>query len=150
MNTWLFPLEKREFAAKRHLLIGLRSLHLTGVAGYAGLLVFDLPSDQWLYLALLGLISGLLMFCIELWSDGIFLLQMRGLGVLLKLVIFALILIYPAWRFEGFFSIVLLAGYFSHCPAKVRYYLPFSRVNASSSAKLRELQHVRAVAITER
>lgn len=138
MNTWFFPVEKREFAAKRNLLIGLRTLHLMGVAGYAGFFLFDLAPDQWLYLGLLGLISGLLMFSIEVWSDGIFLLQMRGLAVLLKLAIFGWILIDPSWRTEGFFTIILLAGYFSHAPAKVRYYLPFSGINASSSAKYRE------------
>lgn len=140
MNTWLFPNEKREFAGKRHLLIGLRTLHLMGVSGYAGFFLFGLESSQWFHLGLLALISGLLMLSLELWSDAIFVLQMRGLAVLLKLAIFGWILFEPAWRVEGFFAIILLAGYFSHAPAKVRYYLPFSGVNASSSAKFRELR----------
>lgn len=143
MNTWLFPNEKREFAGKRHLTIGLRTLHLMGISGYAGFFLFELAREQWLYLGLLALVSGLLMLLLEIWADGIFLLQMRGLAVLLKLAIFGWILVDPTWRVEGFFAIILLAGYFSHAPAKVRYYLPFSGVNASSSAKYREYREHR-------
>ncbi|HSG02601.1 MAG TPA: hypothetical protein VLA39_02640 [Marinobacterium sp.] len=142
MNTWLFPNHKREFVGKRQLMIGLRTLHLIGVSGYAGLFLFDLPIDQWLSLGLLALVSGLLMLLIEIWGDGIFLFQMRGLAVLLKLLIFGLILFVPQWRVEGFITILLLAGYFSHAPARIRYYLPLSGLNASSSAKLRELKGV--------
>ena len=140
MNTWFFPIEKREFAGKRHLMISLRTLHLMGVSGYAGFFIFGLASEQWLPLGLLALVSGSLMLVLEIWADGIFLLQMRGLAVLLKLAIFGWILFDPNWRVEGFFGIILLAGYFSHAPAKVRYYLPFSGINASSSAKYRELR----------
>ena len=143
MNRWLFPTEKREFTGKRHLLIGLRTLHLMGISGYAGFLLFGLESQQWLALALLALVSGLLMFLLEVWSDAIFLLQARGLAVLLKLAIFGWIVFDPTWRVEGFFCIIALAGYFSHAPAKVRYYLPFSGVNASSSQKLRELRELK-------
>lgn len=140
MNRVLFPIEKREFAGKRQVMIGLRTLHLMGISGYAGFFLFGLEQSQWGTLGLLALISGLLMLVLEVWADGIFLLQMRGLAVLLKLAIFGWILFDPTWRVEGFFTIILLAGYFSHCPAKMRYYLPFSGVNASSSSKLRELR----------
>lgn len=143
MNTLLFPHEKREFAGKRQLMIGLRTLHLIGVSGYAGFFLFDLPAEQWSHLGLLALISGMLMLLLEIWSDGIFVLQMRGLAVLLKLAIFAWILFEPDLRVQGFVCIILLAGYFSHAPARIRYYLPFSAVNASSSAKLRELKGLR-------
>ncbi len=119
---FLFPETSRRLPAKRYLSLLLRSLHLVGVAGLAGHFLFALEPALWRPYALLALSSGSLMLAMELWCDGIWLLQLRGQAILLKLVLLAAITLWPAAAVPGFILIVLLSGFFSHAPGRIRYY----------------------------
>ncbi len=118
----LFPATSRSLPGKRYISLTLRGLHLVGVAGVAGLFLFQLPFDQWRIYGLLALVSGVLMMAMEIWGDGVWLFQLRGQAVLLKLVLLALALIWPVSATINFIVIVLLSAFFSHAPGKIRYY----------------------------
>ncbi|WP_432696531.1 hypothetical protein ACQUQP_18650 [Marinobacterium sp. YM272] len=118
----LFPQTSREIPGKRYISLTLRGLHLVGVAGVAGLFLFQLPFEQWYLYGLLALVSGVLMMVMEIWGDGVWLFQLRGQAVLLKLVLLAAALIWPASATINFILIVLLSAFFSHAPGKIRYY----------------------------
>ncbi|SEG86392.1 hypothetical protein [Marinobacterium lutimaris] len=118
----LFPQTSREIPGKRYISLTLRGLHLVGVAGVAGLFLFQLPFEQWRIYGLLALASGVLMMAMEIWGDGVWLFQLRGQAVLLKLVLLVLALIWPASAAINFIIIVLLSAFFSHAPGKIRYY----------------------------
>lgn len=94
-----------------------------GVAGLAGAYLFSVPEYQWYPYLLMTFVSGALMICKEIYSDGIWLLQLRGQVILLK--IFSLL---AAWVLcaehspELYLGIIFISGIIAHAPGNVRYY----------------------------
>lgn len=124
-----FPLQARCFPGLRWLNIALRSLHLVGMAGVAGggLCLDALPPlfDFWP----LTLLSGMAMVGLSIWGDGRWLLQLRGVVIVVKLLLlFALPWLNSqvnhgaAW---GLVVIILLTSVIAHAPGKVRYRFVF-------------------------
>lgn len=136
MLSILFPKQRRDFTVKRYLSISLRTLHLFGIAGFAGFFLFDLPETLWLPYAILALTTGFLMLVLELYVDAIWLIQLRGLAVISKMFLLLLAMNAPQLTTLLFCLIVLISGYFSHAPGKVRYYSPFMGRVVKSSAEL--------------
>lgn len=120
--AFLFPENSRKLPGKRYLSLLLRSLHLVGVTGFAGWFLFALEPALWRPYALLALGSGSLMMAMELWCDGIWLLQLRGQAILLKLLLLLVITLWPLVAVPGFILIVLLSAFFAHAPGRIRYY----------------------------
>lgn len=122
MNKILFPDTARSLPGKRYISLTLRGLHLVGVAGVAGLFLYQLPYYQWSHYGFLALITGALMLLMEIWSDGVWLFQLRGQAVILKLILLLMALIWPDVAAPCFILIVLLSAFFSHAPGRIRYY----------------------------
>ncbi|WP_261843953.1 hypothetical protein [Aliamphritea ceti] len=121
--SWLIPEKKRNIPGKRWLSIGLRTLHLIGIAGLSGAFLFDLPKEVWHHYLLLTLASGGLMVLKELYSDGIWLIQLRGQIIMLKVVLLALAWFYwEAYDLWLYMLSIVLSGIISHGPGKLRYY----------------------------
>ena len=123
----IFPARSRDFPGLRWLNITLRSLHLVGMAGMAGTYLYMSTIHALLDFWALTLFSGVAMVAFSIWSDGRWLLQLRGVVILFKLVLLAAL---PwlnshiddgaAW---GFVTIILLSSVIAHAPATVRYRL---------------------------
>ena len=120
---WLIADHKRELPGRRWISIVLRSLHLLGIAGSAGGYLYQLPFDHWHGWLLLALGTGLLMMVKEVYVDGIWLLQLRGQLILLKLLVLAFSHLWwetpQAWAYVW---VILISGLISHAPGDVRYY----------------------------
>lgn len=115
--------QKRSFPGKRWFSIGLRCLHLVGICGLAGAYLFEQPEAVWHPYLLMTVISGALMMAKEVYSDMIWLYQLRGQIIFFKLLLLAVGL----WWFESpeagvFIVVVVLSGIIAHAPGKVRYY----------------------------
>ncbi|MBU2967272.1 hypothetical protein Q4508_11775 [Amphritea sp. 2_MG-2023] len=121
--SWLIPQHKRHLPGKRWLSIVLRSLHLVGIAGLAGAYLFDQPEAAWWPFMILGIGSGILMAAKELYVDSIWLYQLRGQLVVLKVLLLLSGLYWfnqaDAWIY---IVVILISGLISHAPGKVRYY----------------------------
>ncbi len=124
IRTLLFPPASRHFTGQRWLNIGLRTLHLIGIAGLGGAFLYQADRALWQPYLLLTLLSGTGLVMLEIWSNGIWLLQLRGLATLLKLLILALTLVIglKAWLL---ITLIVIASLFAHAPANVRYWSPF-------------------------
>lgn len=121
--SWLFPIDKRDFPGRRWLSITLRTLHLIGIAGLAGAYLFHLPDNQWMPYLWLAVLSGFLMAAMAIYVDGIWLLQLRGQAIFLKLLLLSTVF----WLFDEpqtmiYLLVIILSGVVSHAPGKVRYY----------------------------
>lgn len=55
-----------------------------------------------------------------LWTSMTWLLQAKGVVILLKLALLALAAVYPAWRAELFVAIIALSSFIAHAPGSVR------------------------------
>ncbi len=119
---FLFPRNSRFFPGQRWVNISLRTLHLIGLSG-AGYGFFAQGHElNWEAFLQLTIISGTAMMLISIWSNGIWLLQLRGQAIILKLILLGLALILPAWRAVLFISVLVISGLISHAPGNVRYY----------------------------
>jgi hypothetical protein len=126
LATALFPVHKRDFYGKRWIKIGLRTLHLMGLAGLGGGYLYQAEAADWLPYLWLTLISGLSMLLVEAWSHGIWLLQVRGLSIFIKIGLLG----WAAWLPDSLdaliaLCVVFISGMISHAPGRVRYYSPF-------------------------
>lgn len=121
----LFPASTRTFPGKRWVNISLRTLHLIGITGLGGQIFFSLEGAQVAPFWVLSVLSGLGMVGIALIGNGIWLLQVRGLAVLTKLLIILALGLVPQWQQPLFVMILLISGLISHAPGSVRYYSPW-------------------------
>lgn len=122
---WLFPAVSRSFEGQRWVQIALRCLHLLGIAGAGGAWLHGTDSSTvqpWLILAI---VSGLGMAGLHAWSNGVWLLQLRGIATAVKVLLVALAAAIGgatgAWLFA---AAVVISGVFAHAPGSWRYYVP--------------------------
>jgi len=112
----------RCFPGQRWVNIGLRCLHLVGVAGTGGGFLYALPAVQWQAFWTLTLATGVLLALLYLWTDLRWIMQLKGQAIVVKLALLALAQFEPAWRAEAFVLVVIVSGLFAHAPAQVRGY----------------------------
>ncbi|MCU7835829.1 MAG: hypothetical protein KZQ83_11340 [gamma proteobacterium symbiont of Taylorina sp.] len=119
-----FPEQSRSFYAKRWLDIILRTIHLIGLLGVSGGILFFIEQSLWLPYFLMTVLSGLAMTILSLWSNGKWLLQNCGLAIILKIVLLILIPVFPDNSQYLLFIIIIISAISSHAPARFRYYSP--------------------------
>ncbi len=127
MASALFPKQSRTFVGQRWLSILLRTLHLLGIAGMGGGYFYASVGDGWLWFLYLALASGVLMMLLSIWSNGIWLLQLRGHAILLKVLLLTLMLAWPEQKAALFVVVIIISGLVAHAPGDVRYYSIFYR-----------------------
>ena len=125
--SWLFPKDTRGFIGKRWINISLRTLHIIGVAGMGGGYLYQAPAQDWRPYLILTLATGIVMLIIEIFSNAIFLVQVRGIAVLLKTALFILIPWAGQAQLEILILVLVISGIVSHAPANIRYYSLYHR-----------------------
>ena len=128
----LFPAESRLFPGQRWVNISLRTLHLIGLAGIGSGFLYPAhagASNSYLYLTFA---SGLVLTLISIWSNAIWLLQLRGQAILLKLLLLALIPLWPMFSGGLLILVIIISSYISHAPGDVRYYSIYHRCRIES------------------
>lgn len=124
---FIFPAQSRTFKGKRWINIGLRTLHLVGVIGFGGAFLYDLPAELWYSYYLLTLYSGIGMLSLYLWSNAVFIIQLRGIAIAIKLIIFYFIEQGSPYAPIMLMVIIGISGFFAHAPGKIRYYSLYHR-----------------------
>jgi len=119
----VFPAQSRGFRGKRWTEIGLRTLHLIGTAGIGGGFLWGADPVHWIPFLWLTVLSGFAMTGLQVWGNGIWLIQVRGLAVVAKLLLLWLMIAYGA-RVDLFLLVIIISGVVSHAPASVRYFSP--------------------------
>ncbi|MCB1751497.1 MAG: hypothetical protein KDI74_07215 [Gammaproteobacteria bacterium] len=125
LKRLLFPAESRFFPGQRWVNILLRTLHLIGIAGVGGGFFYPADGDLWRSFFDLTLWSGVGLTAIAVWNSGVWLIQLRGQAILLKLLLLSLMPLIPSQRLPLFLAILVISGVISHAPANVRYYSLF-------------------------
>lgn len=124
--AWLFPSRSRQFPGKRWANILLRTAHLIGIAGCgASFLISQDSGALGTGYFQLALSSGMLLTLLSIWSNGIFLIQIRGQAILVKLILLGLIPFLPQIKAELFLSMIILSGLIAHAPGNLRYFSLF-------------------------
>lgn len=95
-----------------------------GLLGVAGGYLFNAEQSLWFAYFWATILSGLAMVLLSLWSNGKWLIQNRGLAIIIKLFLLSLLPVFPGNEQYLLLVIVLVSGVSSHAPAKFRYYSP--------------------------
>ena len=129
MTLWktLFPANSRSFPGQRSANVILRTLHLIGIAGIGAAYLYAPVSPGWWPYFYLALISGVGLAGLYLRSNGVWLVQLRGQVILLKLLLLLLLPILPDLQSGLFLAVIILSGWIAHAPGSVRYYSPWHR-----------------------
>jgi len=114
-------------ALKRWSKITLRTLHLLGVAGVGGGVLFGLDYALWVNYWWLALGSGVLLVVIDAIANPLWLMQIRGLVIYIKVVLLALLGRQPDWDIFLIATIIIISAVISHAPSQVRYYSLYHR-----------------------
>ena len=139
----MFKLSVSDFGAKpvmdtttlkRWTKISLRTLHLVAVAGVGGGILFGIERDLWVNYWWLALASGVLLMAIDIVSNPVWLIQIRGLVIYLKLVLLAIMGAFPQWAGMIMLAVIILSSVISHAPGNLRYYSVYHRKVISSSS----------------
>lgn len=117
---------------KRWTKISLRTMHLVSVAGVGGGVLFGLDKIVWVNYWWLALASGILMMAIDIVSNPVWMVQVRGLVIYIKLLLLAFLGIYPQWDSTLLLIVIIMSGVISHAPGKLRYYSVYHRKVISS------------------
>jgi membrane protein implicated in regulation of membrane protease activity len=112
---------------KRWTKIGLRTLHLVSVAGVGGGVLFALEKDLWLHYWWLALVSGALMMLVDITANTMWVVQVRGVAIIVKLMLLILLGLHPGWDNLLLVTIIVISAVISHAPGKVRYYSLYHR-----------------------
>ena len=123
----LFPAQSRFLLGHRWINITLRTLHLVGIAGLGAGFLYAGLDGSWLPYLYLTCISGLLLTLLSIWSNGIWLIQLRGQLILLKLLLLVAVVLLPELKLELFVLVIVLSSVVSHAPGDIRYYSLFHR-----------------------
>ena len=123
----IFPKKNRDFAAKRWIKITLRTGHLIGMAGMATYALSDTYITDWLFFIHLTIATGAAMMLLDIWSNGVWLMQLRGQAIIIKLILFAALLMTEQHDSWLFFSMIIISGLIAHAPSNIRYYSIFHR-----------------------
>ena len=117
---------------KRWTKISLRTLHLLAVAGVGGGILFGLEKELWINYWWLALVSGVLMMVIDIVSNPVWVVQVRGLAIFLKLILLAFLGSYPSLDGWLLAVIIIISAVISHAPGKLRYYSVYHKRDTSS------------------
>lgn len=118
----LLPDTPRYLRGERWLNITLRALHLVGVAGIGGGFLFDQDPAAWEAYWYLCIVTGVALVALYLWSTCTWLFELKGLAIVIKTLMLAIAVTWPAARAESFIAILILSGLIAHAPARVRGY----------------------------
>ena len=117
----------KKLTVKRWTKISLRTLHLLAVAGVGGGILFGLEKDLWINYWWLALVSGVLMMAIDIVSNPVWIVQVRGLVIFLKLILLAFLGSNPSLDGWLLAFIIIMSGIISHAPGQLRYYSLYHR-----------------------
>lgn len=123
----LFPLEGRSFRGMRWLNISLRTLHLIGIAGLGGAYLYTAPRALWEPYLWLTLISGSGLVGVSLYSNAVWLLQLRGLLILFKVLLLGIMVVSSAAALWLGVVVIVISSVIAHAPGDLRYYSPWHR-----------------------
>lgn len=125
LKRLLFPQPARHFPGQRVYRITLRTAHLVSIALLTGSVLQGASAAALEPLYWATLASGGLYIVQELWSSTFYwLLQMKGLIVVLKLAMLGVAWERPAIALPVLVAAVVLGGISSHMPRRFRHYSP--------------------------
>ncbi|GLP98137.1 hypothetical protein [Paraferrimonas sedimenticola] len=100
----------------------LRALHILGICGVGGGVLFNLESSVFQDYWLMTIATGSILMGWEVLRSPVWLAQLKGVLTLVKLGLLALFLPFPEYQGELFIAILLLSVLVTHGPSGLRHF----------------------------
>lgn len=123
----VFPEKNRSFPGKRWLNVIFRSIHICGVVAYSGGVFFDAPFSQLGLPYAITAISGLAIIALDVYGNGVWLIQNRGWMIILKLLALGVLHRFETYEKIGLMVVIIISSIVSHGTANFRYYSVYHR-----------------------
>lgn len=118
----IFPPYERDFPGKRWLFVLCLNIHLYAVCGYVGARLFDGSTEQVTLYFSVCVVSGAMMILNDMYANGMWLFQNRGLIIISKVGALALMKYLDSFETILLLGIVFVSGFVSHSRRKFRHY----------------------------
>jgi hypothetical protein len=128
---FLFPRDYRSFTGKRWTNITLRTAHLIGIVGLVGGFLYQSPKAvadgyiRFMPYLVLSVVSGFAIICVDIWTHGIWLIQLRGLAIFIKLILLLCIPFFKGYEAHVLMIVIVISGIIAHAPGDIRYFSVF-------------------------
>jgi hypothetical protein len=116
------PVSNRRFWIERISKTSLRALHIIGIVGSGGGIIFNLELSLWLNYWIIAITSGVLLMSWEIIRDWRWLIQLKGVLTLFKIILLGFFIQISQYHSELIIFIILLSVIVSHGPAGLRHY----------------------------
>ena len=130
LRALLFPDPPRSIPAHRALSIAFRTAHLATFGALLGGHVFGVEPARLFPFLVATAVSGAALMALELASSLEWLLMVKGIAVMLKLLLLVMIPVFWNHRVLILLVIVAVASISSHMPSRLRHYHILRRATA--------------------
>lgn len=130
-------ISEKQFWVQRLGKTSLRALHILGIAGSGGGILLNVPQSQWLNYWILAMTTGSALMLWEIVRDWRWLIQLKGVLTLIKVLLLALFVPLPEYKSALFIIILLLSVVVSHGPSGLRHYSIVHRCRLESKKEIK-------------
>ena len=117
-----FPISETRFWIQRLSKTGVRALHILGIAGSAGGILYGVERELWLNWWILAMVTGVTMMALEISRSTLWLIQLKGVLTIVKLGLLSSFFIIPQHKPALFITVLLMSVVIAHGPAGLRHY----------------------------
>ena len=117
-----FPISETRFWIQRLSKTGVRALHILGIAGSAGGILYGVERELWLNWWVLAMVTGVILMTLEISRSKLWLIQLKGVLTLVKLMLLTSFFIIPQHKPMLFITVLLMSVFIAHGPAGLRHY----------------------------
>ncbi len=121
VHALLFPDPPRRIPAHRWLGVVLRTIHIAAFGILLGGHVFDVPASRLVPFLVVAIASGAGLMALELWATCLWLAMGKGVAVVAKLIVIALVPFFWNARVPLLLAVVVIASIAAHMPSRLRH-----------------------------
>ncbi|MGF1723961.1 hypothetical protein [Photobacterium nomapromontoriensis] len=121
-RTEQYGLSETRFWIQRLSKTAIRALHILGIAGSAGGILYGIERELWLHWWIMAMVTGLIMVGLEIRQSKLWLIQLKGVLTFVKLGLIGCFFWLPQYKPALFITVLLMSVVIAHGPAGLRHY----------------------------
>ncbi|MGF1687442.1 hypothetical protein L4C36_12205 [Photobacterium japonica] len=122
-----FGMSETHFWIQRLSKTAIRALHILGIAGSAGGILYGVDKSLWLHWWIMAMVTGVIMTVLEIRQSRLWLIQLKGVLTYVKLALIGSFYFLPAHKPALFITVLLMSVIIAHGPAGLRHYSVWHR-----------------------
>ncbi|MGF1736494.1 hypothetical protein [Photobacterium satsumensis] len=117
-----FGMSETRFWIQRLSKTAIRAMHILGIAGSAGGILYGVEQSLWLHWWVMAMVTGVIMTGLEIRQSSLWLIQLKGVLTFVKLGLLSSFFWLPQHKPELFIVILVMSVVIAHGPAGLRHY----------------------------